>query len=420
MRLDVDTLGTFYEMARQGAGLAADRLTQMTGVGSRVTNTRIEFSSPERVVTELTAADGSAGAVVDLSGGVAGQTVLLFDAGDARTVAEGLVADVDEEEVAYDDEHLIDSAVPELCGIMNNGFIDGWANVLNREVELSTPRYVSRRPAQRLVRTERTGDVALLFQSQIDTPVTATDFKHYFIPDAGTADELFSAPTGIAYKSLVGFDRVAQRGADRVTDDLSKLTGIETTVDVRRVNFIALDAIPESVPQERLASVVFRFNGVPSGYMLFLLDNQSARTLARTMTGTVPEQGLHQMGRDAVKEASNIMASGLLDGWANALDTTIQHTAPAFAWEMGPAAVDPLIVGLAEKQEFAFIFDTKVEAADESFGIDVFVIPDEADLERALDAVDPDRADQAPAAAAAELSEFDDEDLANVREVRPE
>lgn len=417
MRLDVDTLGTFYEMARQGAGLAADRLTRMTGVESRATETRIEFSSPERVTAELAETNSSAGAVVELSGGVAGQTILLFDAADARQIAERLVAAVDDESVPHAAEHLVESAVPELCGIMNNGFVDGWANVLDREIEVSTPRYVSRRPVQRLIDTDRTGEVALLFRSRIDSPGTATEFKHYFIPDADTAEELFSTPSGIAYERLIEFDRVAQHGADRVTSDLSKLTGVETVVDVRSVNFLALEAIPESVPDERLASVAFQFDGVPSGYMLFLLDNGSARTLAETMTGSVPDSGLGEFGRDAVKEASNIMASGLLDGWANALDTTIQHTTPAFAWEMGPAAIDPLIVGLAETQEFAFVFDTVVEADDRSFNIDVFVIPDEADLERAVDMIDLERARTASAAADLELSELDEDELSEIEEV---
>jgi chemotaxis protein CheC len=86
---------------------------------------------------------------------------------------------------------------------------------------------------------------------------------------------------------------------------------------------------------------------------------------------------------------------------------------------MGPAAVDPLIVGLSDDQEFAFVFDTRIEAADAAFDVDVYVIPDERDLERALEAVDVDRVDEATANAGddVDVRDLDEDDLAEVEEV---
>jgi chemotaxis protein CheC len=108
------------------------------------------------------------------------------------------------------------------------------------------------------------------------------------------------------------------------------------------------------------------------------------------------DDGLSAMGRDAVQELSNVMASGLLDGWANLLDTTIDHTTPTFAHDMGPAVVDPLIVGLSEGQEFAFVFDTRLQAVDTEFDLDIYAIPDETDLERALERLDVTAVESVP------------------------
>jgi chemotaxis protein CheC len=413
MRLSVDTLGTFYEMARQGAGLAADRLTRMTGVEARVSATRLEFSTPGEVRAELARDGAHAGAAVDLSGGLEGTTIVLFDEGRAREMARTLVTDV-----AEPSDQLLESAIAEVCGIMNNGFVDGWADVLRTEIDISTPEYVAGPSLADLVEGHDDG-IALLFRSQIETLGNEVEFEHYFVPAEESAVELFSSPEGVAYENLAGFDRVAQRGADRVSADLTQLTGMEATVDVRRVSFVALDAIPGAVPKDELASVAFSFDGMPSGYLLFLYDRYSARKLVETMVGREPEAGLGEFGRDALKEASNIMASGLLDGWANVLETSIDHSTPAFTWDMGPAAVDPLIVGLSDDQEFAFVFDTRIEAADASFDVDVYVIPDERDLERALDAVDVDRVDEATANAGddVDVRDLDDDDLAEVGEV---
>jgi chemotaxis protein CheC len=93
------------------------------------------------------------------------------------------------------------------------------------------------------------------------------------------------------------------------------------------------------------------------------------------------------------------MASGLLDGWANMLDTKIDHSTPAYAHDMGAAVVDPLIVGLVERQEFAFVFDTKIDAEDTAFDVDIYVIPDEDDLRDALDVLDIEQVDDASVSA---------------------
>jgi len=420
MHLSVDTLGTFYQMARQGAGVAADRLTQMTGVESRVTATRIEFATPEQIEAEFAEDANNAGTMVDLGGGIEGRTFLLFDRDEAIDLARAMVEDLGDVDTTMSTEDLVASAITEVGGIMNNGFIDGWANVLDRKVDVSTPRFVSGSDAGELVRPAEGGDLALSFRSRIRTRGRHIGFRHYFIPAQDSALDLFSTEDGIEYQNLAGFDRVAQRGTDRVTEDLSRLTGIDTTVDVRRVSFISLDAIPEAVPNDIHASVAFSFSGVPSGYLLFLFDEASAHELVRTMTGTDTDDGLGEMGRDALQEAANIMASGMLDGWANVLDSSIDHSTPTFAWEMGPAAVDPLIVGLSRDQEFAFVFDTEIQAENDAFDADVYVIPDENDLREALEAIEIERVETARAAADVDVGELSESDLEDVEEVSPE
>ncbi|MFB6141969.1 MAG: chemotaxis protein CheC [Halorientalis sp.] len=420
MQLSVDTLGTFYQMARQGAGVAADRLTQMTGVESRVTATRIEFATPEQIEAEFAASENNAGTMVDLGGGIEGRTFLLFDRDEAIDLARAMVEELGDVDTEMSTEDLVASAITEVGGIMNNGFIDGWANVLGRNVDVSTPQFVSSDDIEELVRPADGGQLALSFHSRIRTRGRQIGFRHYFIPAADSALDLFSAEEGIEYENLAGFDRVAQRGTDRVTEDLSRLTGIDTTVDVRRVSFISLDAIPEAVPNDVHASVAFSFSGAPSGYLLFLFDRDSAHELVRTMTGAEPEENLSELGRDALQEAANIMASGMLDGWANVLDSSIDHSTPTFAWEMGPAAVDPLIVGLSRDQEFAFVFDTEIEAENDAFDAEVYIIPDEDDLKTALQAIDIQRVETAEPAADVDVGELSAEDLEDVEEVSPE
>lgn len=427
MRLNIGRLGTFYEMAREGAGMAADRFAAMTGVDSRVSVTRLDLTSPAAISREISR-DARDGAVrVELAGGVTGEVLMLFDRAEARAVAERMVRDLPEP-----DGELADSAVAEVCQVMNSGFIDGWADVLRTEIDMSPPEYLAAPTADdgsELLSAAAVdaGDDdrhAFLFRNRIEAiDIDAgLELEHYFLPEPDAARELFGGDdgpgtdgaTGIEYGKLAGFDRMAERGASEATASLSAMTGIETAVDIRRVNFVSLDAIPDEVPREETVSVAFNFDGLPSGYLLFLYDEPSARELVRA---TVGSDELDGMGRDAIQELSNVMASGLLDGWANMLDTTIDHSAPAYSRDVGAATVDPLVVGLSADQEFAFVFDTRIEATDATVDFDVYIIPDEDDLERALSALDTDRVEGAETradVAVGELSNGEPERFADV------
>jgi chemotaxis protein CheC len=430
VKLSVDALSTFYEMAREGAGLAADRLTRLTGVDTRVSVSRLDFATPRDVHAALGADDYDAGIRVDLTGGIEGTSVMLFDEGQARTVAHDLVVDV-----AEPTETLVRTAVTETCQIMNSGFVDGWADVLRTSVDVTTPEYATGAELSSLLgpiddRAAEAG-MALLFRNRIETADGASSmaFEHCLVPDTSSVREWFAADGdasdagGIAYRKLAGFDRMAQQGANEVATNLTTMTGIEMSVDIRRVNFVSLDAIPESVSNDPLVAVAFAFDGLPSGFMLFLFDESSAGRLVEATVGEAPTGGrLSAAGRDAVQEICNIMASRLLDGWANLLDGTIDHTTPAYCHDLGPAVVDPLIVGLSERQRFAFVFDTRVEAvdgadADEEFDVDVYVIPDQAELEAALDELDVDRVRETPTTADLRIDELSAAELAEAGEV---
>ncbi|KAB1192345.1 chemotaxis protein CheC [Haloferax sp. MBLA0076] len=397
MKLNVNALGTFYEMAREGAGLAATRLNSMSEFDSRVKVTRLHFTHRSEIRNELDDGGEKVGIRVTMDGELSGTSLLLFDHESALSVAGTLVDDVDDEAT----NELATSAIVELCHIMNSGFVDGWADVLQAEIDVSAPEYVIGDTATAFIDedefTNMHEELALVFQSQIETTGTEFGFEHYLIPEHDSISRLFETQTddeGIEYEKLAGFDQMAQHGATRVAENLTRMTNIEMGVDIRRINFISLDAIPETVPNEPLVSVAFSFSGTLGGYLLFLFDPKSANELVAATVGESPGGGLGAFEQDAIKELSNVMTSGLLDGWANMLDATIDHSTPAYSHDMGAAVVDPLIVGLSEVQEFAFVFDTRIHAVDREFDVDIYAIPDESDLEAALDRLDARRIDE--------------------------
>ncbi|NGM67529.1 chemotaxis protein CheC [Natronolimnobius sp. AArcel1] len=407
MKLDVNALGTFYRMAREGAGLAAGRLTHMTDVETRVGVTKLNFMRGHELRHDFEDAGEKVGVRVELSGAIDGYSVIVFDRANALRIVETLVEKSDAEEF----DEMNRSAVTEVGQIMNNGFIDGWADVLETVIDVSTPEFIkgdSAEPFLGDIETASGDELALLFQSQIEAVGTEVGFSHYLFPTRDSMADLLEqlrASNGIEYDKLDGFDRMAERGAEEIAKTATTLTGIETSVDIRRLNFVSLEAIPQQVPNEKLVGVAFEFEGTPSGFLLFLFDEESADEIidamvpSGTASGDDDTDGYDQMGRSAITELGNIMASGFLDGWANVLDTTIDHSTPEFIHDIGAAAVDPVVIRLGENQEFAFVFDTVITADGREFDCEVYAIPDESDLERALNDLDVERIEETPTTA---------------------
>ena len=408
MKLDVNALGTFYRMAREGAGLAAGRLTHMTDAETRVGVTKLNFMRGQEIRRDFDDSVEKVGVRVKLTGAIEGYSIIVFEREGALRIVETLL-----DEAGTEFDEMTRSAATEVGHIMNSGFIDGWADVLETVIDVSTPEFVEGQSAEPFFgdidETPDDDDLALLFQSQIETVGTEVGFSHYLFPKRESMSRLLEqlrTSDGIAYDKLDGFDRMAERGAEEVAKTATTLTGIDTSVEIRRLNFVSLETIPKQVPDEKLVGVAFEFDGMPSGYLLFLFDEESAHEIVDAMVPMeVDEEGFGEMGTSAIKELGNIMASGFLDGWANVLDTTIDHSTPEFIHDIGAAAVDPVIIQLGEKQDFAFVFDTLVVADGREFNCDVYAIPDEDDLERALNDLDIDRIEDAPTTA--EFQELD-------------
>ncbi len=405
MKLDVNALGTFYRMAREGAGLAAGRLTKMTGVETQVGVTKLNFMRGREINHDFEDGAEKVGVRVALSGGLDGHSVVVFDRKSALRIVEMLIAESGVEEF----DEMSRSAATEVGQVMNSGFIDGWADVLETVIDVSTPTFIEGTTAEPffgdIEGAPGDDDLALLFQSHIEAVGTEIGFSHYLFPERDSMAALLEqirSSDGIEYDKLDGFDRMAEQGAEEVARTATTLTGIETHVEIRQLNFVSLEAIPAAVADERLVGVAFEFEGTPSGYLLFLFDEASAHQIVDAMVPMEVDEegdGFGEMGESAIKELGNIMASGFLDGWANVLDTTIDHSPPEFIHDIGAAVVDPIIIQLGETQEFAFVFDTQVVADGREFDCEIYAIPDERDLERALNDLDVDRIEETPTTA---------------------
>jgi len=176
-------LSTLREMARSGAATAAESVSAMTGIDTAVDITELRFAPIENVPAELSD-EPHVGVVLGFGEGPDGYVLILFDEPSARAVVDALAP----EATASDSfDGMAESAIREIGNVMTSSFVDGWANVLDTTIAISTPQFVhdmGRAIADSVVaRLGQRQSFAFLFDATIRADDRAFDCEIYAIPE---------------------------------------------------------------------------------------------------------------------------------------------------------------------------------------------------------------------------------------------
>jgi chemotaxis protein CheC len=386
MKLDVQSLRTFSRLAHSGSQRAAGSLSQLTGLDTHVDVTKIELSSRTDVQQEFLDRD-LVSVRIGFDGGIDGETVLAFPRGSAEQLVEKVMPGA-----AASDAALVESGMNELGNIMIGGFIDGWAEYLGTSIEISTPTYVDVDGGGALSDDGHDDESqVLVFRNQLEATAESVSFYLFMVPTASSVGAIVDAEGGgdaVPLDSFASFSQMIAEGAQEASANISMLTGIDTDVEVCRLNFVPIEGVPAQLEEESRTGVVLEFEGLPSGYIAILFDDDSAESVASSLLPGGGGGG-EEMRQSAIQEIGNIVTSGFVDGWANALETKIEISTPTYVNDLGPAIVDPLVADLARDQEYAFLIDSTIRTDDDEFTCDIYALPDESELRTALNELAP-------------------------------
>lgn len=384
MRIAINQLEAYNRLASRGAKQAARALSQMTGIRMRNDVTGVSLVSDD-ALGDIFTGQRYVGVQVGLSGGLSGETVLIFDPGSAGKLRERLRARGGESSLAG-------GPFAELGNIMIGGFIDGWANHLNTSVDITPPTYLEAsgtRILPRLTRRDAAEYGAFLFESRLEATDHDLSVPIYLIPEYGEFVKLLEGrPSGLAVpaEKLTVFNGFAGRSAARASEQIAQMTGLRTDVRVSHLRFLSFSDMSAEVGSGEYVSVVFGLSGLPSGFFVAMFSEESAGRIAAAMTpgdGSVSDG----MAEAAIKELGNIITSGFIDGWANTLQTSIEHTPPEFIRDSGANVIRTVQRRLSGDQEYAFTVDTTIELADREAEAQLYVLPDTRELAEALAAL---------------------------------
>ncbi|MFB6109753.1 MAG: chemotaxis protein CheC [Halodesulfurarchaeum sp.] len=181
--------------------------------------------------------------------------------------------------------------------------------------------------------------------------------------------------TKIDIRRLRDVNRLAKAGAETVAEHLTQLTGVETEMQITKINVIDVEDLGAHLGRERMVGVNVPLLEHPHGSVLILFEDESAKTLAHTMIGSDPSDGptYSEMERSAIKEVGNIMSSGFIDGWANVLGRTIDISTPQLLRAEGDTIVEHSVQ--PGEHEIALLFDSTLEAPDVDVEATIYTFP---------------------------------------------
>ncbi len=398
MKIDVQSLGTFNQLAHEGAEQATRSMAQMTGIDAEVDVTKISLVDRADIGEELGDSE-FVGVQFEFEGALSGDTVLVFDRDSTDEIVNALMPG------AAEDPSMAQSSVEEIGNIMMSGFIDGWADYLGAGIEHTPPEYIERSGADVLPEAPDTGetDQVFVFRSEIEWLDQSVNFFIYMLPEYEPMTEMMSehAAAGddaIPIEKLEAFNRMTRKGTEKAAENVEMMAGIETEAEVSQISFAPIEDVPKQVGNDTYVGTVVEFTGAPSGYLLVLFDETSAINVAEALMPMETDgDGLTDQHKAAIEELGNIMTSGFVDGWANVLQQTVEHTPPRLVHDMGRAIIDPLAAQLGQHQQHAFIIDSKMKTDEVAFESTIHALPNEEELREALDELLVERAEETEA-----------------------
>jgi chemotaxis protein CheC len=172
------------------------------------------------------------------------------------------------------------------------------------------------------------------------------------------------------------FNKISKEGSREVARSMSQMTGLDTGIELSRLNFLHIDDVKTHLGDEKQVGIHVELTESPYGYVLFLLSPADSKKLAGLMLPDGvegAESGFSEMERSAVQEIGNIMTSGYIDGWANVLDTTIDMSTPTFTY--GPSHAIIQKMGGWPEEETVFVLDSEVTAEGTDIDLTVYTFP---------------------------------------------
>lgn len=364
MRVDLDALASFSQMGDEGGDKATDSLETLTGMAAHNELSRTTLVDRDGLRTFLGEADTRI--AVGFDGALSGRALVSYD---------------DEFAAHAADQFPVDGGVlEEVSNILTSGFVDIWAADADTTIDVDPPEEITNGDA--LVQDDAViEDCAFVFESYVSTAEVAGDCRFAVVPDVEPFLDYLSdgdLDTEQRLADLSSYIRLTAESADAVATHLAAMLGADATTVESHLDLVPVERVPSLLDDTAYEGAIFESEGVVDSVIAVLFDEDDAELVADELLGEPdPDQELTE---SAVAELGNITASGFLDQWANALETTIDISTPAHVHDDGSAVLDTVAAAYGRYADTITVVDATVDVGDDlTCRVVAFPSPEDAD-----------------------------------------
>lgn len=173
-------------------------------------------------------------------------------------------------------------------------------------------------------------------------------------------------------------------GAGNAITALSKMISKRIDMDVPKVNIVEFKDVAELAggPETLVSGIYFNVNGDISGSIMFLIDNNSSRTLINWLMGkNETKTELDEIELSALKEVGNILAGSYLSSISTLTGLNMTVSVPSLAIDMAGAIMSVPVILFGQVGDHVLLIETDfIEGINHVKG-NFFLIPDERSFE---------------------------------------
>ena len=361
MRVDLEAVASFSRTGDEGGQRAAESLEKLTGVAAHCALTRTALVDGDGLSAFL--GDSPTRITVGFTGALSGRAVLSFDDAFAAGIAEEL--------------GVGDEALPEVANILTSGFVDVWAEGADTTIDIEPPSEATDEDAG-VQDAAVVDDCAFVFESQVALSSTGGNCRFAVVPDIESFADYLTADGALPVEGLSAYLQMTTGNAAAVESHLAAMTGVDADTVESHIDFVPVERVPSLLDDVAYEGAVFESQGPIESVIAILFDEVEPGAVADTMLDEPDPDP--KLAESAVAELGNVTASGFLDGWANALETTIDVSTPSHVRDDGRAVLDTIAAAYGQYADTITVVNTTICLGEDlTCRVCAFPSPEDAD-----------------------------------------
>ncbi len=184
------------------------------------------------------------------------------------------------------------------------------------------------------------------------------------------------------------FKELGNIGAGNAVTALSKMLNKKVNMEVPKVRILEFKEVPELLngAEMPVAGIYFRVQGDISGNIMFIIPEDSSKTLINMLMGTCRDRAeFDEMDRSALEEIGNILAGSYISSLSALADMKITISVPALAIDMVGAVLSVPIIQFGQMGDSVMLIETRFFEGDTQVKGYFLLIPDMGSFTKLLE-----------------------------------